>query len=222
MRKTGLLLIMLGAVALACIASPTPPPTADLAAIVAQTLAAYASQTAAAGLVSEAVHTSAAETVAAALTQSALPPSVTPTPPAPSGDEGTPTPAPTESAAPSEFAPDPLPATHTGVIFNNGECFDFDSGQVVAAPDDECDVWLAEPALFRQVNGAQLSGYVTREPPSRGHCLGATYDATEKAVQTDLYYCFITTEGGPGFVVPRSYRGGIPFTGIVFDYWLFP
>jgi len=36
-----------------------------------------------------------------------------------------------------------------------------------------------------------------------------------------MYMCFITNEGRIGFIVVREYRGGIPFTGIVFDYWVF-
>jgi hypothetical protein len=111
---------------------------------------------------------------------------------------------------------------YTGVILNNGECFNFDNGQVVPAPDAQCDVWLVEPALFRQVNGAQLSGYnVSYEPPTRSHCVSATFDPTDLAIQTDLNMCFHSNEGQVGFIVVREYRGSVPFTGIVFDYWVF-
>lgn len=122
-------------------------------------------------------------------------------------------------APPAETAPDPLPASTTGVVLNNGECFNFDNGQVTA-PDAECDVWLAEPALFRQMNDMLLSGYVTLTPPTRTTCVEGRYEPGDLALQTDLYMCFITNEGRVGFVVVRSYRGD-PLTGVVFDYWVF-
>lgn len=129
--------------------------------------------------------------------------------------------APTDTIAPpAENAPDPLPATTTGVILNNDECFNFDNGQVTA-PDIACDVWLVEPALFRQMNGMQLSGYVTMTAPTRTYCLEGRYEPGDLALQTDLYMCLITNEGRIGFVVVRSYIGEMPFTGIVFDYWVF-
>lgn len=121
---------------------------------------------------------------------------------------------------PAKNAPDPLPASNTGIMLKNGECFNFDNGQVTA-PNAECDEWLAEPALFRQMNGAQLSGYVTITAPTRGHCLQAKYESGDLALQTDLYMCFITNQGRAGFVVVRDYLGGIPSTGIIFDYWVF-
>jgi len=128
---------------------------------------------------------------------------------------------PTDTAAPpAETAPDPLPASNTGVILNNGECFNFDNGQVTA-PDTECDVWLVEPALFRQMNDAQVSGYVTLTAPTRTYCLEGRYEPGDLALQTDLFMCFITNEGQAGFVVVRSYLGAIPFSGVTFDYWVF-
>jgi hypothetical protein len=128
---------------------------------------------------------------------------------------------PTETQEPPvESAPDPLPAFNTGFMLNNGECLNFDNGQV-GAPDADCDIWLVEPALFRQMNGAQLSGYVTMTAPTRTHCKEARYEPDDLAIQTDLYMCFITNEGKVGFIVARSYLGGIPSTGIVVDYWVF-
>ena len=127
---------------------------------------------------------------------------------------------PTDTAAPpEEIAPDPLSASTTGVALNNGECFNFDNGQVTE-PDSECDVWLPEPALFRQINGMQLSGYVTLTAPTRTYCGEGRYEPGDLAVQTDMYMCFITNEGRVGFVVARSYLGE-PISGIVFDYWVF-
>lgn len=129
--------------------------------------------------------------------------------------------APTDTvASPAETAPDPLPASTTGVVLNNGECFNFDAGQVTA-PDAECDMWLVEPALIRQMNGAQISGYVTLTAPARTQCVQGHYETGDLALQTDLYMCFITNQGRVGFVVVRSYLGAVPFTGVAFDYWVF-
>lgn len=205
MRRLLLPITLLAILALACGTTTVVTPTEDVNGIVAKTFAAY--------------------TVEAALTQAAVP-SETLTP-SPTSTETvappteTPTATSTPTATPEEMAPDPLPAAYTGIILNNGECFNFDNGQVVAAPDAQCDVWLAEPALFRQVNGLQLSGYVTMEPPSRTHCLEGRYEPGDLAVQTDLYMCFITAEAHVGFIVVRQYIGSVPITGIVFDYWVF-
>lgn len=195
MRKVQVLLIVLALTVLSCgtTSAPTPVPTLDVDLVVAQTLTAMAPT-----LDPGVAMTQAAATVEAVLTQSV--------PAAP-------------TSPPDETAPVPLPASTTGVILNNGECFDFDTGQV-AALNAQCDVWLAEAALFRQVNGAQISGYVTLTPPTRSQCLAGRYEPGDLAVQTDLYMCLITNQGMPGFVVVRSYRGEVPFTGIVFDYWV--
>jgi hypothetical protein len=196
MRKLCLLLALLGMVALACGTTTVVTPTTDVSGIVAQTMAAY--------------------TVEALLTQAAVPsetPSATPSL-TPSPTVVTPT------STPEENAPDPLPVAYTGVILNNGECFNFDDGGV-SVPDQRCDVWLTQPGLFRQMNGAQLSGYVTLDPPTRTHCATGRYEPGDLAIQTDLYMCFITDEGRVGFIVVREYRGSVPFTGIVFDYWVF-
>jgi hypothetical protein len=111
--------------------------------------------------------------------------------------------------------------THTGIILNVGECFNFDKGQVTAA-DAQCDVWLDPGSyLLHQMNGARISGYVTMEPPTRSYCAANRYEPGDLAIQTDLYMCFFSNEGRIGFIVVREYRGGIPITGIVFDYWVF-
>ncbi|MDP2975655.1 MAG: hypothetical protein Q8N45_05515 [Anaerolineales bacterium] len=178
-----------------CIPQTPAPPTADVDSIVAQTLAAH--------------------TVEAALTQAVQPSTDTPLP-----TDAPPPPPNTPTATPEETAPNPLPMTHTGIILNNGECFNFDNG-AVSAPDAQCDVWLYQSAMFRQMNGAQISGYVTMEPPTRGHCAAGRYEPGDLAVQTDLYMCFISNEGNIGFIVARNDLGGVPFTGIVFDYWVF-
>jgi hypothetical protein len=163
-----------------------------------------------------AMQTAVAQTLTALLTQTAAA-----QPPAATATE-TPTAAPADTSTPSEFAPDPLPASHTGVVLNVGECFDFDSGQVLTSAAAGCDMWQPEPALVRQMNGASISGYVTFEVPSKSRCVAATYDPNDLAIQTDLYMCLMTNEGAVGFLVARSYLGGVPMTGFAFDYWLFP
>jgi hypothetical protein len=131
------------------------------------------------------------------------------------------TPTQPATVPPAELAPDPLPAYNTGVPLYNGECFDFETGFPVTPPDLECDVFLNANTVFQQINGAKLSGYVTMKPPTRTYCINATYEPGDLAIQTDLYYCFITNQGQPGFVVVRQYLGGVPMTGIVFDFWIF-
>ena len=197
MRKLTPWIALLGMVALACGTMTVVTPTADVNGIVAQTMAAY--------------------TVEALLTQAAVPsetPSATPSL----------TPSPTlvtPTSTPEEVAPDPLPVAYTGVILNNGECFNFDDG-AVSVPDQRCDVWLQQSGLFRQMNGAQLSGYnVSYNPPTRSRCVSAKFDPTDLAIQTDLYMCFHSDEGQVGFIVAREYLGSAPYTGIVFDYWVF-
>jgi hypothetical protein len=131
-----------------------------------------------------------------------------------------PTPTPKPTATPVENAPDPLPADHTGIVMNIGQCFNFDTGQVTT-PDAQCDLYLASHVVFQNRNGAKISGYTTFTAPTRSHCLSAKYEPGDLAVQTDLYMCEITSQGQPGFIVVRAYLGSIPFTGIVFDYWVF-
>lgn len=130
-----------------------------------------------------------------------------------------------ETAAPAppqaENAPVPLPAAQTGIPLKNGECFNFDSGQVVSSPDDQCDVWLVEPALFRQMNSARISGYVTLSPPARTQCSSSLYETGDIAVQTDMFMCFITNQAGIGYIVVRAFQGEVPTTGVILDYWVF-
>ena len=224
MRKITYLLAFIALVSLACTVSGTenPTPTLDVSDIVEQTLAAYtaaAAQTQVAESGTQAAQTLAAYTQ---LAQTPLPsPSETPPPP-PQATETPVPPPPTNTLPPppQENAPDPLPAMNTGIILDNGQCFNFDNGQITT-PDAQCDVWLMDNGAFRQLNGAQISGYVTFDPPTRSHCASARYEPGDLAVQTDLYMCVTTNEGQYGFIVVRDYRGGIPATGIVFDYWVF-
>lgn len=200
-------LVVLALLMTGCLPTLPASPTANVNSIVAQTLAAY--------------------TVEAALTQAVGATQPPPLPPAtpttlPTETPPPPSPLPTATSTPEEVAPNPLPMTHTGVILNVGECFDFDTGQV-SLPDQRCDLWLDANINLHQINGALLSGYATREPPSRSRCAAARHDPgyDVSAVQTDLYMCVTSSEGRLGFMVARQYRGSVPFTGIVFDYWMF-
>lgn len=200
---------------LACSPMPSPSPTPDVGAMVAQTMTAYVDELKATQVVQtlEALQTQVAAAGATSqLASPAIPSSVSPSP--------TPA-APLPSPTPEEIAPHPLPPAYTGITLHNGECFDLDSGQVFTSANPLCDIWLVEPALIRQQNGARLSGYVTQTPPTRSACLGARYEPGDLVMQTDLYYCFITNAGQPGFLVPTGYLGGIPPTAIVFNYWVF-
>ena len=160
-----------------------------------------------------AVATAVSQTESALTLTAAAVPSETPAPSA--------TPLPSATATLQQTAPDPLPSSHTGFNMNTGECFDYDTGLMLSAPDGECDIWLAESVLLKQVNKAQTSGYTTFTPPSLSACQSAQYDPNDLAVQTDLYMCFTSNQGNYGFIVARGYLGSVPFTGIVFDYWLY-
>lgn len=109
---------------------------------------------------------------------------------------------------------------YLGIIMSNGECFDLDSRQMAAAPDAACDLWLVAPTLFRQMNGAKLSAYVTLAPPTRSQCANSRYEPGDVALQTDLFFCFISNKGRVGYVLVH-YLGDVPNPGIVFDYLLF-
>ncbi len=160
------------------------------------------------------IATYVAQTANAAIQTQAALPSSTPVPP-------TITPLPSATPTIQQNAPNPLPASHTGFNMNNGECFDYDSGIMASAVNGDCDIWLAESGLLRQVNAAKTSGYVTISAPTLFDCQNTQFDPNDLAVQTDLYMCFESNQGHVGFIVARGYLGGIPFTGIVFDYWIF-
>ena len=167
-----------------------------------------------------ALGTAVAETLTLqALLTAAAP--ATDTPPPPDTPIPSDTPAPSATPTPGGVAPDPLPATHTGIALNIGECFDFDSGQIVAADAASCDMWLKDSILIEQMKGSQISGYVTFTAPTKSDCQAALFDPNDLAIQTDLHMCFITADGTVGFVVARSYLGAVPFTGFSFDYWVF-
>jgi hypothetical protein len=222
MRKITLCFILLGVIILACGTTPAVTPTMDVNSIVAQTIAVYTVE----ALLTRAAIPTQTETQTEPATQTETPPLPTETiPPTaiPPTETFTPTPLPptaTFTATPEETAPNPLPVGYTGVILNKGDCFNFEDGGV-SVPDQRCDIWLTKQFLFSQMNGAHLSGYVTMDAPTRTHCVTGRYEPGDLAIQTDLYMCFITDEGRAGFIVVREYRGNVPFTGIVFDYWVF-
>lgn len=180
MRFIGYTIALLCLLTLLACGNQTSTPTPDVGLAVTQTLSVYTQA---------AVTTQMAQTLAAAMTQLAAG-SATPAPSSTPTDTAIP-PSPTLA----EFAPNPLPAAYTGVVLHMGECFNFDNGQAVASPDAQCDIWLIEPGYLHQQNGAHVSGYVTLEPPSRTYCTSAKYESGDLAIQTDMYYCFLTNEG---------------------------
>ncbi len=216
MRSIALVLyVCLSLMVLACSPMPSPSPSPDIDTIVAQTMTAYVAEQKATQVV-QTLEVLQTQVVAGGATLQLASPAVS--------SSVLPSPAPTAllpSPTPEEIAPNPLPPVYSGITLYNGECFDLDSGQIFTSANAQCDVRLVEPALIRQQKGARLSGYVTRTPPTRSACLGARYEPGDLAMQTGLYYCFITNAGQPGFLVPTGYLGGIPPTAVVFDYWVF-
>jgi len=152
-----------------------------------------------------------------------VPPTDTPMPAPPTNTNIPPT-ASNTPIPPDATAPSPLPASHTGIILNDGECYDLDDGNAPYVLDADCDILLVYPLILRPQNGAQLSGYADLTPPSLGTCMGKAFDAGDLAPNTDLYICFHTDEGNYGFIVQRP--DGAPFEvsshRLVFDWWLYP
>jgi hypothetical protein len=144
--------------------------------------------------------------------------------PAPPTDTPMPAP-PTDTPVSLDVTPpSPLPASHTGIILNDDECYDLDTGDAPYVRDDDCDILLVYPQILRPQNGAQLSGYAEMTPPSSGTCNAKAFDPGDLAPNTDLYICFFTNEGNYGFIVQRP--DGAPFDvashRLVFDWWLYP
>jgi hypothetical protein len=151
-------------------------------------------------------------------------PTPSPDPPAPPTDTTIP-PTPTATPIPPDVTPpSPLPASHTGIILNDDECYDLDSGDAPYVRDDDCDILLVYPQILRPQNGAQLSGYADATPPSLSTCNAKVYDPGDLGPNTDRYICFFTNEGNYGFIVQRA--DGAPFDvashRLVFDWWLYP
>lgn len=130
-------------------------------------------------------------------------------------------PAPTETPDPNTiFAPNPLPAQYTGLIWEYSTCYDFDTFQPVYAADPSADACLAQNPLMTPQNGALMSGQAPLNPPSKGYCINPNLLPDPIAVQTDLYLCLQTNQGVYGFFVAREYQNDL--NRIVFDLYLFP
>ena len=133
-------------------------------------------------------------------------------------------PPPTDTSVPDVNAPDPLPISHTGIILDDGECYDLDNGHAPHVLDADCDILLVYPQILRPQNGAQLCGHATLTAPSLADCEAAAYDPGDLAPNTDLYICFLSDEGHYGFLVQR--HDGAPFETashrLVFDWWVYP
>ncbi|MFN2144181.1 MAG: hypothetical protein ACK2T7_02460 [Anaerolineales bacterium] len=133
----------------------------------------------------------------------------------------TPGPLPTNTPDPySIYAPDPLPVNYTGLIFEEGECYNLDSYQPVAGNDTERDICMHTFGLLEPENGGRISGYATQDPPSKGYCNTPDLLPDPVAVQTDLYLCIQTGRGLIGFFVAREYQ--MDLNRVIFDLYLFP
>lgn len=163
-----------------------------------------------------AVGTSVAETVAANETLSALIPTDTSPPPTDT------VPAPT--ATPDPFTvvmPVPIPAPYSGLIWDAGNCYDYDTLQQVSASDPTADACLDANSVITPANGGLMSGRAPFDPPSLGYCLNESDLLPDQvAPQTDLYLCVQTNLGAVGILVGRDFD----FTNdrMVFDLYLFP
>ncbi|MBN2045372.1 MAG: hypothetical protein JW757_10160 [Anaerolineales bacterium] len=156
-------------------------------------------------------------TTSARLTHNAPQPTATPLPPA------TDTPIPPAAATPDPstvYAPDPLPAQYTGLIFETGACYNFDTYQPVAVDDLTRDICMPQYGLLEPQNGGLISGSAPMEPPSKGYCINPNLLPDPVAVQTDLYLCFQTNQGTYGFFVAREYQ--MDLDRVIFDLYLFP
>ena len=134
-----------------------------------------------------------------------------------------PEPTTTWTATPEETAPDPLPVQNTGITLQNGECYDLDTGDAPYVMDADCDILSTVNQELLPQNGALLSGYADMNPPTRSECMLKEYASDHLVAQSDLYLCFVTSEGDYGFLVGR--QDSAPFeiysTRLIFDYWVF-
>jgi hypothetical protein len=157
----------------------------------------------------DAMATSVEQTIEAQLTQNAPLPSDTP--------ELLPTDTPDPD---SIYAPDPLPANFTGLIIEEGDCYDFDTYQPVGTGDATRDICMHTYALLEPENGGLISGIAPMDPPSKGYCISPDLLPDPVAVQTDLYLCIQTNTGTYGFFVAREYQ--MELNRVIFDLYLFP
>jgi hypothetical protein len=160
-------------------------------------------------------------TTSAQLTQNAPSPD-TPEPgtPAPPPTD-TPEPVPTDTPDPNTiYAPDPLPAAYTGLIFEEGSCYNFDTYQPVSTGDASRDICMHTYGLLEPENGGLISGHAPQDPPSKGYCISPDLLPDPVAIQTDLYLCIQTNQGTYGFFVARAYQ--MDLARVIFDLYLFP
>lgn len=161
-----------------------------------------------------AIATSVAETMAANQPSTQAPADPTPEPTA------EPTAEPTEDPY-NVFAPDPLGAAYTGLIFENNACYDLDSLQPVDASNPECDLLMSQFGAVLPQNGALINGSnVSFDPPSKGECMDSDLLPDLLATQTDLYLCFQTSHGSYGFFVGRDLQ--MEQERLIFDMYIFP
>ena len=98
--------------------------------------------------------------------------------------------------------PSQLPATYSGGILKVIECFDLDSGAVVA--DARSDICMDANGLVSAHNGTVLSQTGGLVQPSKNTCKADQWmDTSELSPMTDLYMCFKTNQGSYGFFTMR-------------------
>jgi hypothetical protein len=133
----------------------------------------------------------------------------------------TPSPAASPAASPTDAtAPSPLPFGYTGLIFNEGDCWDMDTGAMVA--DASCDFRLDQVLIMTPQNGALISGSGLPAAPSLAACMADPGLLPDRlAPNTDIYLCTRTNQGVYGFVVERHDAPGAPSTRLILDYWLY-
>lgn len=199
-QKWIVLLLVVFGLSLACSLNPTPVPeptaTEDRQAI---------------------IETSVAATLAAQPTE--VPPTDEPAP-APT-DTLEPTAEPTEEPTPGDVvAPDPLGPGYTGLIFDFGTCYDFDTYQPVPEGDASVDACLNPYGMLSFYNGALMSGYATFDPPTRNDCMASALSPGDLAPNSDLYLCLQTSLGSYGFFVERDLQ--LDQNRFTFDLYIFP
>lgn len=196
------LLVVSFGLTLACSLSPTPVPeptvTEDQQAI---------------------IETSVAATVAAQPTEAPAEPVPTEEPAPTSTLE--PTAEPTADPTPGDVvAPDPLGPAYTGLIFDFGTCYDFDTYQPAPEGDASVDACLDIYGTLSFYNGARMSGYATFEAPTRNECMASALEPNNLAPNSDLYLCLQTSEGSYGFFVEREFQ--LDLNRFTFDLYIFP
>lgn len=191
-----IILLTLLALILACDLSPAPSePAANNEAVVA---------------------TSVAETVVANKTLTALVPTDTSPPPTDTVSVPTDTPDPF-----TVFMPVPIPAPYTGLVWDAGTCYDYDTLQQVASSDSTADACLDANSVITPENGGLMSGRAPFDPPSLGYCLNESNLLPDMvAPQTDLYLCVQTNLGAVGVLVGRDFD--FNQDRMTFDLYLFP